>query len=298
MLFVKLLKVILTRYKIKISVGIVIFSSKIWSIIGQSLPKVVNIFCNPWGSFNFRNNPRTSPVNLFQHIVKYSQINGTGIMSSASDNVRVHTKCRLAITNNLISEITQSLYIMYIFSECARVLQAGDAIDDSFARERRAGWSKKPFPDGTQQSRLNQRTSSRALLLCSSASVCAHLTRTKKPLSLECGWWLRHERFAQLALQVRARVPTKLRVYVKLITFHSQSVQNYRLGVRECDLDVGSCAWCTTWCAPLPWYTSGWPCLAEVKDTQSLRRRTILHWNGKWSIKRFLRQMTMIFFQI
>lgn len=192
-------------------------------------------------------------------------------MSSASDNVRVHTKCRLAITNNLISEITQSLYISF---PNVRVLQAGDAIDDSFARrERRAGWSKKPFPDGTRQSRLNQRTSSRALLLCSSASLCAHLTCMYQKASLARVWLMAASRAICSVSSAGARAGLDKTAGVKLITFHSQSVQNYRLGVRECDLDVGPCAWCTTWCAPLPWYTSGWPCLAEVKDTHSLRRR-------------------------
>lgn len=153
------------------------------------------------------------------------------MLSSAAGNVRVHTK-RLAITSQ--THFSQSL-----FSECAR----GVLLRISKTRNRssqffslRAGRSKKPFPDGTHiqsnQGWIKGPPRERCCCVCRRAARGASLARV---------WLMAASRAICLVSAAGARaVPT---AGVKLITFHSQSVQNYRLHARaECDLD--------TWCGP------------------------------------------------
>jgi hypothetical protein len=146
--------------------------------------------CNPWGNSSFCNDPhvrhRTWCKNIYPTIPKRRDF------ANKSWHHHVVIAAAAATCACTQSDLqSQTHFSQSLFSECAR----GVLLRISKTRNRssqffslRAGRSKKPFPDGThrEQSRLNQRTSSRALLLCVCALECRRAAAAAH-LSLECG---------------------------------------------------------------------------------------------------------------
>lgn len=224
-------------------------------VIAQSLSKVVDI-CNPWGNLSFCNDPRTSSkrVKIFIHPTKSGDFANKSWHThhhviSSRQRARAHKATCNHTQQKLISLNRSFPNVRRVLLRISKTRNRREWSSQFFSL--RAGRSKKPFPDGTH---IAIKAESKDLLESAAVvlSVCVCTLVPKIASSLARVWLMAASRAICLVSAAGARAVST--AGVKLITFHSQSVQNYRL----CDLD-GPCL-SGARCAPLPWYTSGWPC--------------------------------------